>query len=68
MASRIVSVLQVALGGGLTAQRVGLVGEADVEGVAVEIGVDGDGGDAHLLARTDDTDSDFATVGDENLV
>ena len=59
--------LQVALGGGLTAQGVGLVGEADVQGVAVEIAVDGHGGDAHLLAGTDDTDSDFAPVGDQNL-
>ncbi len=59
--------LQVAVGGGLTTQGVGLVGDADVQGVAVEIAVHGHGGDAHLLARTDDTDSDFATVGDENL-
>ena len=35
--------------------------------VAVEVGVDGDGGDAQLLARTDDPDSDLAAVGDEDL-
>ena len=35
--------VQVALGGGLAAEGVGLVGQAHVQGVAVEVGVHGDG-------------------------
>jgi hypothetical protein len=42
---------QVGLGGGVAAQRVGLVGEADVEGIPVRVGVDGDGGDARRPGR-----------------
>ena len=60
--------VEVALGGGLPTEGVGLVGEADVQGVAVEVGVHGHRGDAHLLACTDDSDSDLAAVGDEDLV
>ena len=37
-----------AAGGG--AEQVGLVGARDVQRVAVGLGVDGDGGDAELLA------------------
>ena len=67
MTSRILLGVEVALGRGLTAEGVGLVGEADVQRVAVEIGVHGHGGDAQLLAGTDDTDSDLAPVGDQDL-
>ena len=60
--------VEVALGGRLAAQGVGLVRQADVEGVSVEIGVHGHRGDAQLLAGTDDSDGDLAAVGDEDLV
>ena len=59
--------VQVALGRGLAAERVGLVGQAHVQGVAVEVGVHGDGGDAELAARADDADGDLAPVGDQDL-
>ena len=42
--------VDVALGSGLPAERVRLVRESDVEGVAIELGVDGDRGDAHLAS------------------
>jgi hypothetical protein len=58
---------EVAVGGGLAAQRVGLVGQSDMESVAVELAVDGDRGDAHLLARTDHADGDLTSIGDEDL-
>ena len=58
--------VEVALGRGLAAEGVGLVGEADVQGVAVEVGVHGDGGDAELAARADDPDGDLAPVGDQD--
>ena len=38
-----------------------------MEGVAVEVGVHGHGGDAELLAGTDDPDGDLAPVGDQDL-
>ena len=60
--------VQVALGRRLAAEGVRLVGHPDVQGFAVEVGVDGDGGDAHLAAGPDDTDGDFAAVGDEDLL
>ena len=37
---------QVVLGRGALAEVVGLIGAGDVRGVAVELGVDGDAGDA----------------------
>ena len=54
---------QVVLGGGPVAEVVGLVGALDVGRVAVELGVDGDAGDAELLERADDADGDLAAVG-----
>ena len=59
--------VEVALGRGLTAEGVGLVGQTDVEGVAVEVGVDRHGGDTQFLAGTDDPDGDLAPVGDQDL-
>ena len=60
--------VQVALGGGSAAQRVGLVGQTHVQRVSVEIGVDRHRTDAQVTAGPDDTNGDFATVGDQDLV
>ena len=59
--------VEVALGRGLAAERVRLVGVAHVRGVAVELGVDGDGRDAELATRSHDADRDLAAVGDQDL-
>jgi len=59
--------VQIALGSRLAPQGVGLVGQAHVQRVAVNIGVDGDGRHALLTAGPDDPDSDFAPIGDQNL-
>src|SRR4029453_3199679 len=59
--------VEVALGCGFTPEGVGLVGQAHVEGVPVEVGVHGDGPDAELATRTDDADGDLAPVGDQDL-
>ena len=67
MTSRIFVGVEVALGRGLAAEGVGLVGQADVERVAVELGVHGDGRDAELPAGPDDPDGDLAPVGDQDL-
>ena len=52
----------------LAAEGVGLVGHADVQRFAIEVGVDGNRADAHLAAGPYDTDGDFAAVGDQDLL
>ncbi len=59
--------VEVALGRGLAAERVGLVGVAHVGGVTVELGVHRDAGDAELAARAHDAYRDLAPVGDQDL-
>ena len=59
--------VEVALGRGLAAERVGLVGQADVQGVSVELGVHGHGGDAELAAGADHAHGDLGPVGDQDL-
>ena len=44
-----------------------LVGEAHVRGVAVGLGIDGDGLNPQFLAGANDANRDFAAVGDEDL-
>ncbi len=58
---------EVRLGARRAFERVGLVGELDVPGVAVLVGVDGDRRDAGVARGADDADRDFAAVGDEHL-
>jgi hypothetical protein len=48
--------------------RVSLVGEADVQRVAVDVGVDRDRRDPELAAGADDAHGDLAAVGDQDLV
>ena len=59
--------VQVALGRRLPTQGVRLVGQADVQRVAVDVRVDGHRRDAQLAARADDPDGDLAPVGDQDL-
>jgi hypothetical protein len=59
--------VQIAGGGRVTAQRVRLVGRADMRRVPVGVGVDGYAGDPGVPAGTGDADSDFTAVGDEDL-
>ena len=48
-------------------ERIRFVGEFDVSGIPVLIGVHGHRPDSAVLRCTDDADGDFATVGDEDL-
>jgi hypothetical protein len=48
-------------------QMGGLVCLADVEGGAVNVGINGNGGDAHFAQSADDAESDFAAVGNEDF-
>ena len=59
--------VEIALGRGLAAERERLVGEAHVEGVAVELGVDGDGRDPELATGPHHAHRDLATVRDQHL-
>jgi hypothetical protein len=45
-----------------------LVGESDVRGERVGGGIDRDGREAFGLGCADDTEGDFAAVGDEEFV
>src|SRR5580698_10850947 len=50
------------------ADKVSLVRFADVEGGAVDVGINGNGSDAHFVASTNDAHRDFSPVGDQNLL
>jgi hypothetical protein len=39
-----------------------------MHGVGIGGGMDGHGGDTHLLAGADDAKRDFAAIGDENFI
>ena len=60
--------IQVAGGGGPGADAHGLVGEADMQGVLVGIGVDGDCGYSHVAAGAHHPNGDLAPVGYEDFV
>ncbi len=47
---------------------VSLVGLANMQRGAIDIGEDGDGGNAHLAASADDPDRYLSTIGNENLL
>ena len=61
-------VVEVALGKTRAADAVGLIGELHVQRVRIGRGVDGDGLDAHVAARADNTDRDLAAIGDEHFI
>ncbi len=58
--------VQVAVRGGAGTDADRVVGQADVQGVAVGGGVDGHRLDTQFLAGADDADGDFAAIGYEN--
>ena len=59
--------VEVALCRGRGPDADALIRQHDVQGVAVRLGVDGNGGNAHLLAGADDAHGDLAAVGDQDL-
>ena len=59
--------VEVAVPGGGAAEGVGLVGDLDVQGITVGVGIDGDRGDRAVGARPGDADRDLPTIGDEDL-
>src|SRR5206468_3133001 len=59
--------VEVALGRRPAPEGVRLVGQADVEGIPIEVGEHGDARDAHLAAGADDPHRNLPAIGDENL-
>src|SRR5262245_50437148 len=59
--------VQVALRRGRRADAPGLVRELDVQGVAVGLGMYGDGFDAEFTTGPDDPAGDFTTIGDKDF-
>ena len=59
--------VEIAFARGRGADGVGLVGEADVEGFAIDFAEDGDGADAEFAAGAKDADCDFSPVGDQDF-
>ena len=60
--------LQIALAAGRCADVHGFIGQLDVAGFLVGVGIDGDGEDAHFLGRLDDAAGDFTAVGDQDFL
>ena len=58
---------EVAVARRACSDRVRFVGQADVQRRAVALRVDRNGRDAHLAARTDDANGDFAAIGDQDF-
>ena len=61
-------VVEVALGKTRAADAIRLVGKLHVQRVRIGRGINGDGLDAHIAARADNTDRNFAAVSDEHFV
>lgn len=55
--------IEVTLRSRFPAEGVGLVGQAHVQCIAVELGIHGHGGDSHFAGGPDDSHGNFATVG-----
>jgi hypothetical protein len=59
---------QIGFAGSGRAEQHGFVGEADMAGVGIGLGIDGDRADAHAAGGLDHPAGDFAAVGDKDLV
>ena len=58
---------EVGLGARGAVERVRLVGQHDVPGVPILVGVDGDRGDPRVSGGADDTHRDLSPIGDQDL-
>lgn len=58
--------VEVALSRGLAAQSEGVVGKSDMKRITVELGVDRNGLDSEFLARSNHSNGNLASIGDED--
>ena len=59
--------IEIAVRHAVAADAIALVRQLHVHGVLVRLGIDGDGGNAHLAAGADDANGDLAAVGNQNF-
>jgi hypothetical protein len=52
----------------LTTKGICLVGQTHMEGIAIKLGIHRNSGDSHLSGSSDDTDGDFASIGDKDFL
>ena len=60
--------VEVALGCCLAAKGIRLISETYVKGIAIELGIDRNGGNSHLSGSSDYSDGDFAAIGDKDFL
>src|ERR1041384_1357749 len=60
--------VQVTLRGRRWSNAGGFVGETDVQRIAIDVAVNGDSLDAHLLARPNNATGDLAAIGDQDFL
>ena len=60
--------IEIAFGRRSGPDAKGFVRKPHVQSIAVGFGMDGNGLDAHFLARPDDPNSDLAAIGDQNFL
>jgi hypothetical protein len=58
---------QVGVARGWWADEGRFIGQRHVQGAGVGVGVDGDGGDPHLLAGADNANGDLPAIGDQDF-
>jgi len=59
---------EVGLAGGSRTEQHGFVGQPDMAGVGIGLGIDSNSADAHAARGLDDTASDLASICDQDLV
>jgi hypothetical protein len=59
--------VQIAVGRARRTNADGLIGKTNVQGVAVRFAIHSDGTHAEFTACIEDAQSNFATIGDQNL-
>jgi hypothetical protein len=52
----------------LAAKGIRLIGKTHMKGVAIEFGIDRNSGNSHLSGSSDNTDGNFAAIGDKDFL
>ena len=60
--------VEVTLGCCLSAKCIRLVGKSHMQCIAIEFGIDGNGGDAHFASGPNNSNGDLATVSNEDFL
>jgi hypothetical protein len=60
--------VEITLRGGSWSNAGSFIGETDMQRISIDVAVNRDCPDAHLLAGPDDATSDLATIGNQDLL